>query len=51
MAISKKIGIPYLHQKFNIGHNTEGINNELYDDLWYNYFNIKVKEYKPIYMY
>jgi len=59
MAISKKIGIPYLHQKFNIGHNDVGIDNNLYDDLWYNYFNIKVKEltekekkeYKPIYIY
>ncbi len=34
LALSKKLGIPFIHKKVNIGHNDTNMDFKLYDDLW-----------------
>jgi hypothetical protein len=44
LALSKKLGIPFIHKKVNIGHNDTNMDFKLYDDLWNIFFNIKTIE-------
>ena len=58
IALSKQTGIPFIHNKINIGHNDNNIDDNLYDELWDNFFNIKKielteeekQEYTPVYI-
>lgn len=41
LALSKRVNIPFIHQKVNIGHNNLKIDNDYYDNKWDSLFNLE----------
>lgn len=44
LALSKKMEIPFVHKKVNIGHNYDKIDDSVYDEKWNSFFNLKKYE-------
>lgn len=58
LALSKRVNIPFIHQKVNIGHNNLKMDDDYYDNKWDSLFNLepfdlsilKEQEYKEIHI-
>jgi len=41
LALSKRVNIPFIHQKVNIGHNNLKMDDDYYDNKWDSLFNLE----------